>query len=26
MFPHLVAIVMGTVLFVLGLCGVFGPI
>ncbi|WP_406238408.1 hypothetical protein [Nocardia sp. NBC_01009] len=26
MFPHLVAIVMGTVLFVLGLSGVFGPI
>ena len=26
MFPHLVAIVVGTVLFVLGLFGVFRPI
>ena len=25
-FPHLVAVVMGIVLFVLGLAGVFGPI
>jgi hypothetical protein len=26
MFPHVAAIVIGTVLFVLGLFGVFGPI
>ena len=26
MFPHLIAIVIGAVLFVLGLFGVFGPI
>lgn len=26
MFPHLIAIVVGSILFVLGLCGAFGPI